>query len=553
MAVVDLVEHVAQRLAALAPGARRVALGVSGGADSVAALWLLHGARIELVAVHLDHGLREEAPADAAFVAELCANLAVPLVAERVDVARVARARGWNLEDAGRRVRYALLTRVARERACDAVVTAHTLDDVAETVLMQLLRGRAQPLGIAPRRGRIVRPLLDVARARLRSWLDDHGHTWREDASNADTERARAWVRHVLLPLVRERYPEPEPALAATAARQRELRAFVEAEVARRFGRGPLHRDALRRAAPVLQRTALAALLARAGEEPRAAVLEAAREALEHERPWRAQLSRAATLRVAYDRVEVVGPPPAPPPARAVSGPGDLPQGVDPAVLERFPGLELRARLPGDRIRLAGGRRLLSDVLIDRKVPREERDALRVLAAGSEVLWVEGTVAAADLAVEEPDHERALMLRALELARAAGERGELPVGALVWRDGEVLAEATNRGRGDRDPTAHAEILALREAAARAGDRRLVGATLVVTLEPCPMCYGAVLQTHLARVVYGADNRREGALGSVVDLRAGDWKRAPEVRGGLLARTSARLLETFFEVRRSPRP
>jgi tRNA(adenine34) deaminase len=120
----------------------------------------------------------------------------------------------------------------------------------------------------------------------------------------------------------------------------------------------------------------------------------------------------------------------------------------------------------------------------------------------------------------------------------------------VARDDEVLAVAGNRTETDADATAHAELLALRAATGRSGDWRLTGATLYVTLEPCAMCFGAVLQTHLSRVVYGADNVREGALGTVMDLAHGPWKRQPEVRGGVLPGESARLLQAFFRGRRS---
>src|SRR5690606_16772032 len=126
---------------------------------------------------------------------------------------------------------------------------------------------------------------------------------------------------------------------------------------------------------------------------------------------------------------------------------------------------------------------------------------------------------------------------------------ELPVGAVVARGDEVIGAAANRTEADDDPSAHAELLALREAARATGDWRLEGATLYVTLEPCPMCFGAVLQTRVARVVYGADNRREGALGSVMDLRYGKWKRRPAVQRGVLASESAELLHDFFATRR----
>ena len=141
------------------------------------------------------------------------------------------------------------------------------------------------------------------------------------------------------------------------------------------------------------------------------------------------------------------------------------------------------------------------------------------------------------------------MRLALEQAAAAGEAGELPVGAVVARGEEVVAARSNRTEADQDPSAHAELLAIRQAAAATGDWRLEGATLYVTLEPCPMCFGAVLQTRIERVVFGASNAREGALGSVMDLRYGTWKRRPLVEGGVLAEQSRELLKDFFARRR----
>jgi tRNA(Ile)-lysidine synthase len=212
--------------------------------------------------------------------------------------------------------------------------------------------------------------------------------------------------------------------------------------------------------------------------------------------------------------------------------------------------LELRVRRPGDVVRLSAGHRSLADVLVDARVPREARGALALLARGDEVVWVDGVLrpeGEGAVLIEDDDHR--FMREALALARAAGEAGELPVGAVVVRDGEVLGRGANRTEADRDPTSHAEVLALREAAVRVGDWRLGGATLIVTLEPCPMCFGALLTAHVGRVVFGAANLREGALGGVTDLSNEGWKRRVEVRGGVRAREAAGLLSAFFEARR----
>ncbi len=142
------------------------------------------------------------------------------------------------------------------------------------------------------------------------------------------------------------------------------------------------------------------------------------------------------------------------------------------------------------------------------------------------------------------------MERALEAARAAAALGEVPVGAVVVRGGQVLATAANRTLTDRDPTAHAEILALRAAARRIGSERLTGCDLYVTLEPCPMCAAAISFARIRRLYYGAGDEKGGAVEHGVRLYASPTcHHAPEVVAGLAERDSAALLRTFFRSRR----
>lgn len=139
---------------------------------------------------------------------------------------------------------------------------------------------------------------------------------------------------------------------------------------------------------------------------------------------------------------------------------------------------------------------------------------------------------------------------AMAQAQAAALRGEVPVGALVVLDDRILAAAGNRTITDCDPTAHAEIVALREAARKAGNYRLVGASLYVTVEPCAMCAGALVQARIARLVYGADEPKGGAVRTcmrVLDSPALNHR--VEVVSGVLAEESVRLLQSFFSARR----
>jgi len=142
------------------------------------------------------------------------------------------------------------------------------------------------------------------------------------------------------------------------------------------------------------------------------------------------------------------------------------------------------------------------------------------------------------------------MQRALELARTAAGQGEVPVGAVVVADGEEIGSGWNAPISEKDPTAHAEIRALRTAAERLGNYRLPGTTLYVTLEPCAMCAGAIIQARVTRVVYAADDPRAGAAGSVFDvLTGGHLNHHPQCEAGLMAAEAGALLRGFFRQRR----
>ena len=147
--------------------------------------------------------------------------------------------------------------------------------------------------------------------------------------------------------------------------------------------------------------------------------------------------------------------------------------------------------------------------------------------------------------------DQIFMLAALEQARAAQAAGEVPVGAVVVKDGEIIGRGFNAPISRHDPAAHAEILALRDAAARLGNYRLPGCELYVTLEPCAMCVGAMLHARIARLVYGAADPKTGACGSVVDLFAdARLNHHSSVTPGVMAEECAALLRGFFAERRT---
>ncbi len=145
------------------------------------------------------------------------------------------------------------------------------------------------------------------------------------------------------------------------------------------------------------------------------------------------------------------------------------------------------------------------------------------------------------------------MRRALLAAEGAAEKGEVPVGAVVARDAEILAVAANERETTKDPTAHAELLAIRRAAAQTGGWRLTGCTLYSTLEPCPMCAGAACAARLGRLVYAASDPKAGYAGTLHNVPADDrLNHTFVVEGGLLEDEAAELLRTFFENRRKKR-
>lgn len=142
------------------------------------------------------------------------------------------------------------------------------------------------------------------------------------------------------------------------------------------------------------------------------------------------------------------------------------------------------------------------------------------------------------------------MQTALQLAEKAGAHGDVPIGAVVARGDEVLGEAGNERELRGDPTAHAEVLALRQASERLGGWRLLETAIYVTLEPCPMCAGAITLARVPRLIYAAADPKGGAVGSVIDLFAEPVvNHRPAVEGGLLAEQSTALIDSFFSSRR----
>jgi tRNA(Ile)-lysidine synthase len=394
-------------------------------------------------AAHLNHQLRPEAARDEMFCRELCARLDVPFIAAAAPVAALAGETHVSVEVAARRARYAFLERA--RTSCDAatVAVAHTTDDQAETVLLRLLRG-AGPRGlrgILPRRGTVVRPLLDCTRAALRAELARRGETWVEDATNADVTQPRNRVRHELMPQLAERF---QPAVTRVLARTAEVVAADDAllesladaaapgVVAAAPGGLAISMPALSRLPLALARRLARRSLERAGA-PHAPDLADVEALLAVCRPGGPAAAEAAGLRVerfSEDAVLLivasgaaaatwlssrslpvpgtVGLPELGPGCRLVAT-GPIQTVEEPADLHRRlivkasvpTPFQVRGRTAGDRIRPRGlgGSKKLQDLLVDRKVPRAERDRVPVVAdATGRIVWVIGHAVDADAA-----------------------------------------------------------------------------------------------------------------------------------------------------------
>ncbi|WP_291423010.1 tRNA lysidine(34) synthetase TilS [Deinococcus sp.] len=504
-------------------------VGVSGGADSVGLLraLLLVGARP--VVAHFDHALRPDSARDAEWVAALAHDFGLPFETLRVEVAAVARKRGWNLEDAARRLRYDFLTRTARQHASIGILSAHTRRDHAETVLMRLLRGEAVLSGILPQYGRVYRPWLDISRAEIEALLLELGQGWREDPTNADPAYTRAWLRSEVMPVLTARVPRLEENLARVGRYSQQDDEVLEA-LAARTGR---HTPLAGQPTALLRRWVRSQLIA-AGLAYHATHLDEVAQALAQQKTLHLTLPGGHHLTVTGGSLYWQ--------ARKWPQPD-----FD------FPGeWTARTRQPGDRIRLPGGARKVSDVLGEARLPREERDRVPLLVAPGGVQWIGLTppvwaVGAREQVSAPPDPTDQAMQEALRLARLAAVEHEVPVGAVVVDPtGRVVGRGHNTSRRDGDMTRHAELAALREAAACLGTPYLTGCTLAVTLEPCPMCLGACLEARIGRIVFGASNPKAGALGGVSDLLGFHWGHRPEVTGGVRAGEAARLLRETFQ-------
>ena len=371
---------------------------VSGGGDSVALLDVAVRLGARVSALHVNYGLREDASLDQALVERLCNEREISLTVEQVGLS----AEGGNLQERARAARYALAEALAE----GDYAAAHTASDQAETVLYRLAvsPGSRALHGMAPRRGRLVRPLLGVTREELRNYLRARGLEWREDPSNADRRFARARVRHDILDALRELSGAAERTIAETSRQLRDEAEVLDAVVSEAMtdlGGGPaISLTALLEHPPAVRRLVLRKLadrsLSRRELDEILALGERGTKSLDLGGGLRA-VAEYGTLRFTHS-----GATPVPEPVR-LSVPGwarfgdweveARPGGpADVTVSGLGPELTVRAWREGDRMRPAGlgGSKSLQDLFTDRKVPRALRHTLPVVESGGEIVWVAG-------------------------------------------------------------------------------------------------------------------------------------------------------------------
>ena len=413
----------------------RVAVALSGGADSVALLLLLralaprHGFDV-VGAIHVNHGLREgEAAGDEVFCRALADRLALPLDSGAVDTRTRAARDHVSIETAARELREAFLTDAAARLGADVVATGHTADDQAETVLLRLLRGAGSRgvSGIRPRRGLFARPLIDCRRADLRAFLAASGEPHCEDSSNASLAFARNRIRRHLLPAIERLAPGGVPALARFASLAAADEAYLTAAAVAAaapivlFERGgvQVNRAALSSLAFPIARRVIRLALERAGvRRLSAAHIEAVRALAASKRSTGRVDVAAASVEARGERLLISTSAVLPARAGEMTLEVDVRPSLDGRVLESGRGdvavvqaaaiewpLAVRRRRPGDRFRPLGapGTRKLKDVLIDRKIPRAERDRLAVVVdAAGHIVWVARVAIAHDCRVTKP-------------------------------------------------------------------------------------------------------------------------------------------------------
>ncbi len=404
----------------------KVLAALSGGADSVALLLLLkelqRECRMELAAVHVNHGLRQNAAEDERFCRQLCERYRITLIVKHVHVRRIG-----SLEAAAREARYAAFAEAMREAGAKVLALAHHMDDQAETVMLHLLHGAGGGGlgGMREMSGAYWRPLLFVRRVELRRALEARKQDWREDESNGDQAFARNAIRAQLMPAMERLAPQAVASLCRTSeimqAENDCLERIAESFCAENGGKGAhcfLMAEPLRGQPLAIQRRVLRRYAASRGLLLEFAHVERLRKLLEREngamenlpQGWRAlRTCTRLHLLPLQEAEKTLNGRLIMEPFAGNPGDGQLKQAI-PAML--LPETQLRTRRPGDCIQPFGmeGRQKLKDYMIARGIDRPFRDDWPLLCRGGEVLWVIGVGASQKLRLAETEKDAKLMI-----------------------------------------------------------------------------------------------------------------------------------------------
>jgi tRNA(Ile)-lysidine synthase len=411
----------------------RILCAVSGGADSVALLMMLNhlSAKLSfsLCAAHLDHRLRPESADDAAFVANLCQSIQVPLVSEDVDVQSLSIERREGLEATGRFARRRFLERVAAELQCSLIALAHHADDQAETVLFRLARGSGLT-GLAAMRHRsgvYIRPLLNQRKVDLCNWLVENGIVWREDVSNLDPKFSRNLIRHQILPALRQVNVRSDEAICRFSHQVAQEECFWAEQVdtilsshLRMKNAGELLTmsvSSLLTLHPALRRRVLRGIIERLRgglQQLDASHLDQIELLLASSQPQKEAHLPGVWVARRYDDIVVRSEPPEFEPFAieiVEAGSYLLPTGDRITVaLQSDSELEvgrcaaefcaeqilfpiiIRSAQPGDRFQPSGmdGHKRLKNYFIDNKISTEDRHKVPVVCAGNDIIWLAG-------------------------------------------------------------------------------------------------------------------------------------------------------------------
>lgn len=409
-----------------------VLCAVSGGADSMCLLHLLHTMsrqmKFSIQCAHFNHKLRgAEADRDEAFVRDWCQKRGIPFLSASADVLAESQRSGQGIEEAARRLRYAFLEKAAKEIGAERIATAHTADDNAETLLLHLTRGTGlQGLGgIPPRRGNVIRPLLNVSRAQVEEYCAEHGVPYVEDSTNADDTYTRNFLRHQVIPLLKQVNPRAAEHMSAAAQKAREDHKYLDelaAEVvacATKTKQGlEIEVDRLAQTPVPVAIRGVRILMERAGggKNCTAAHVDAVMQLCRSRSPSAKAQLPGLRVRREYEKLvfELCGEGENPPEPVSLDMDGTTDYGetgwsatcrklICPATEERVEnalyiscsrlcgGLMLRQRRTGDEIKLPGrGTKSVKKLFVDEKVPLSQREYIPVLADDAGVLAVGG-------------------------------------------------------------------------------------------------------------------------------------------------------------------